>query len=185
MVAVNYLWNPINDNICNRSRQPTRLVISVGVSEMAFVPSARSKADPGDSWLYTGKVRFDSHAMPGEYQWVVFIHEGKVLDILDPFDGARSASGAPTVPHLLVPSEGWKGSGFPYMADLRWYMSDGLAPMSYDIEVDVDSRVAWTPNSRVTTNMPYAAIELKGKNRARWRVRARNELGTSEWSEYR
>ncbi len=139
------------------------------------------------SWWRYGRLQFPSESMPGDYQFLVFMTNGAVSSISDPFGGAMSADGTPTVPKQVVPAEGAVFDHYPRFVDVRWMPSAGDYPMRYEVDVESQSggTGAWRPMASIPVEQPYAAFGHVGANAGRWRVRAVNALGASTWSEWR
>lgn len=146
-------------------------------------------------WTY-GRIKFDSPVMPGEYDFQVGFVKGKVDSIDDPFDGQLSPDGVPTTPVPIVPQDKTVFAHYPRFVDLRWTLSSGEYPMTYDVAIesavdDIDvSHVELRPfkfdaDESLHTPIPYTTINYYGASTGRWRVRAKNRLGASAWSPYR
>ncbi len=142
------------------------------------------------SWKY-GHLEFADPSLPAD-TFVFSIDfepdSDRVFEIRDPFGGRFSKDGVPTVPRLLVPPDGSSWSHYPPLLDLRWEPSSGVYPIRYEVGLsDV------VPGSEEVAD--YVAVPLEicnvphhtiiGSPKGRWRVRAHNRLGRSEWSEYR
>lgn len=168
--------------------------VSIGMTERQVLdllgaPLARSAPNRGSAstamvlvtWDY-GYMRFDSDSFPEPFRCLVMFLNGRVETIIDPFDRAISSDGRPTVPKLLVPFDQAVFEHYPRFVDFRWTPSSGDPLVSYEVEVSTEN--IHTPELRSAT-MPYLAIAFSGKQAARWRVRARNSLGASDWSEGR
>lgn len=145
------------------------------------------------TWLY-GRIRFDAPMVPGEFTFYLYFLDGKLDSFGDPFGGRLSPDGIPTMPMLAVPVDKTTFEHFPRFVDLRWTPSSGEYPVSYEIEwatgrhEDDDaggSRVTYFGETTLHSQIPYAILEFGGANPGRWRVRAKNRLGTSDWSPYR
>ncbi len=139
------------------------------------------------TWWQYGRLAFPVESMPGDYQFLVFLTNGVVSAIEDPFGGAVSVDGAPTVPKQLVPAEGIVFDHYPRFVDARWMPSAGEYPMRYEVEVESKNggTGAWNPMMSMPVEQPYAAFGHVGANLGRWRVRAVNALGASAWSDWR
>ena len=70
---------------------------------------------------------------------------------------------------------------------MRWFASSGDYPIRYEVDVDtLYGSGKWSEGSYLNrVQHPYASHVHAGSNKGRWRVRAINEKGTSEWSNYR
>ncbi len=133
-------------------------------------------------WDY-GYVVLASQVMPLDLTFSVWFNKGRVIALEDPFHGSFSTNGAPSKPVLISPHDNEAFSHYPRIVDLRWYPVSGDYPVRYEIQVDTAAQLGWVPTTYESVE-PYAAIVLPGSNRARWRVRAKNNLGTGPWSEY-
>lgn len=145
------------------------------------VPNVTSDVTIASRWDY-GDRCFESVAFPEPFHFYILLIDGRVDEIVDPFDRAVSRGGIPTVPKQILPSDMAVFEHYPRFVDLRWTPSAGDLPLTYDIEVAVES--ANMPE-RYSATSPYLAIAFSGKQRGRWRVRARNPRGTSDWSGHR
>lgn len=142
------------------------------------------------SWSFAPLVPA-SVAFPKPLGLTLRLHKGKVRSIEDPFNGAVSADGKPTRPMPLAPADLPVYSHYPRVIDLRWYPAAGKYPMRYEIEITARGRNAMTGEDKdwgrptlYTSDVPYLAHLFVGAQQGRWRVRAVNALGTSEWSDY-
>jgi hypothetical protein len=176
-------------------------------------PLKEERNDDGSMLLY-GRLRYSSSAFPEPFVFYIGIEQNKVCSKSDPFDGHLSADGRPTVPRLTVPNDRSSFDHYPRFLDLRWNPSSGVYPMQYTVEwapgqlegrgggwfwgemkmrpVSPDKK----PNSEkqklvfpgeklLHTGVPYCVITFAGMSPGRWRVKARNAKGESEWSAYR
>lgn len=140
--------------------------------------------------------------------FTVSFENRQVFDFSDPFGGGQSilghkiearlsSDGRPTIPRLLTPYDNAEFTHSPPILDFRWLPSCGEYPLEYvvelttsDAEIDEASNTAtlvWLddrPLSRQVTS-PHLALNAPGGGRYRWRVKAKNRLGESDWSEYR
>jgi hypothetical protein len=131
----------------------------------------------GYTWHY-GTVVPKSQVMPEPYEFLVWFLMGRVSGTEDPFDGHFSADSLPTTPILIHPQDGEVFAHYPRFVDLRWYPSSGQYPMRYEIEID-------NALAEKATTEPYVSARVSGVTTVRWRVRAVNTKGTSDWSELR
>lgn len=151
--------------------------------------------DPNSFGLIYGRIKFDSPSMPDSFDFLVLINEGKVLQMGHPFGGDLSRDGKPTTPVLIYPRDRAKFDHFPRFVDLRWQPSSGKYPIEYAIEIqsgqyevrkaEKNAVLVYHNADDLVSELPYAAFSFGGKNPGRWRVRAKNELGESEWSDWR
>ena len=161
-------------------------------------PLHRQDADPTvSSYLWEfGHLEFAHPAIPsGGFGFLISFEFSthRVDEVWDPFDGQLSNDGVPTVPRLVLPHDDSQWNHFPRFLDLRWQPSSGRYPIRYEIEVSVGQDV-WEGSDVVsveyvalpsrTSDVPHHTISFVGKQEGRWRVRAENRLGQSEWSEF-
>lgn len=139
------------------------------------------------SWWQYGRLQFPGESMPVGYQFLVFLTNGTVSAIQDPFGGASSVDGAPTVPKQVVPVDAAVFDHYPRFVDARWMPSAGDYPMRYEVEIESQNggTGTWHPLASIPADQPYAAFSHVGANAGRWRVRAVNAVGTSGWSDWR
>jgi hypothetical protein len=99
-----------------------------------------------------------------------------------------AASIAPDVRLLPVQHASFKHS--PRFVDMRWEPSSGEYPMEYEIEVsngqydigyDANARFSYYVSAVHHSRLPHLSIAFEGSD-GRWRVRAKNRLGESDWS---
>jgi hypothetical protein len=128
-------------------------------------------------WLY-GRIKYDSPAFPRTYDFTLYFNQGRLAEKDDPFGGQLSPDGKPTTPFLILPVNGASFNHYPRFLDLRWYPSPGEYPMEYDLDVDLI-------DGPLHCRLPHAVLSFRGKGPGRWRVKARNRLGESDWSKYR
>jgi hypothetical protein len=149
-----------------------------------------------ESWRY-GRLEFISPQMPTDFSFSINLDDHKVVSSRDPFGGRLSLDGRPTTPALMLPYDHSKFDHGPMFVDTRWQPSCGEYPMEYRLELTFGhevyddrtrkARVKWYDAfPRVyESRIPYLAIVAPGENSCRWRVKAKNRLGESGWSEYR
>ena len=93
------------------------------------------------------------------------------------------------MPKLLTPPDRSQFSYYPRLVDLRWTPSAGDEPVAYEVELEIEAerqgRLQFRPERQWTTGIPYHPITFSGEQAGRWRVRARNQLGASDWSKFR
>jgi hypothetical protein len=136
-------------------------------------------------WVY-GRLRYDSPAIPDDYEFYLYFQDDVVSDIHTPFRGQLSPDGKPTTPVLLWPEKSATFNHYPRFIDLRWFPSSGVYPIDYDIEFKLDGvNDVLVPFKQLHSEIPHAAIQFPGMQFGFWRVQARNRLGQSSWSEYR
>lgn len=158
-----------------------------------------------ESWIY-GWLKLGDGELIRTFFRVAF-QDRKVFAFGDAFGGGRnrhdchvearlSRDGRPTAPRLLTPYDNAVFTHTPSIVDFRWLPSCGEYPLEYvveftasDVEIDAASGTAthvWLDDrpSRRSTKLPHIALNPSSE-RCRWRVRAKNRLGTSDWSKYR
>ena len=136
-----------------------------------------------------GWIKFRAAPHPHTYQFILgFDKDGKVLLKSDPFDNKLSMDGTPSKPELIIPQEQARFSHFPRVVDVRWNPCSGAYPMTYEAEVGS----AWPGTDNFEDrehsgrlDQPYFSLLFSGSQPGRVRVRARNDLGVSEWSDFR
>lgn len=148
------------------------------------------------SWVY-GRIDFKSSSVPWPDEFCVMFGNGRVLEKDNPFDAPLSTDGKPSVPRLIYPLPHATYQHYPRYLDLRWQPSSGQYPMHYlverqtgnDVFVERDGATVkerqWYQAMSFRVDIPYLLILFGGKNAGRWRVKAVNTLGESDWSEYR
>jgi hypothetical protein len=155
-----------------------------------------AKPDPFDrtsnvlyNWEY-GYLAPKSRVFPRPLVFTIRFLQGKVFCLEDPFNGTFSPDGTPTVPEPIWPENPPIFPHYPRWIDLRWYPSSGEYPMRYEVEIaelkfDGNPEVAdgWITQVQAS-DIPYLAAEFDGMGLGRWRVRAINDKGIGEWSDY-
>jgi hypothetical protein len=86
----------------------------------------------------------------------------------------------------MTPGDGTLYEHYPRYVDFRWYASSGDYPMKYEIQVDTqNSSGEWKiGKDLLRADIPYCSYVHSGASPGRWRVRAVNAKGKSDWSEY-
>jgi hypothetical protein len=165
-------------------------------------------------WHY-GEIIFHSFNTQGTFYYSVVFHEGRVRDICDPWNGSFSTNGSPTLPELILPEAEKTLDYYPRFMDFRWQPSSGIYPIDYEVTIQVlaDSNrelgesdglsqtemhePAAKPDSQIQreqvvletyryrTHDIYLPLTWLGMGPGRWRVRAVNDLGASDWSAWR
>ena len=148
------------------------------------------------SWVY-GQIDFQSPVAPSPYEFFIEFARGHVQRKAHPFPGPLSMDGKPTKPELIYPESGGTYDHYPRLLDLRWHLSSGKYPLHYEVEHQFANvhyekengqrkkQVVWSPASVVRLNLPHYVLVHAGSQPGRWRVKAVNEIGESEWSEFR
>ena len=124
---------------------------------------------------------------PRTYRFVVtFDREGKVWRTEDPFGGESSEDGIPLKPQIVAPQEEQVFSHYPRIMDFRWRPPAGEYPMKFELELGHEFRGHFTDQViRDDLESVYFCHSFSGATTGRVRVRAKNQKGTSEWSDYR
>ena len=129
------------------------------------------------SYTYAGNI----------VQFQIYYENGKVAYKRSPFENRKlSKDGKPTTPKLILPYDKAIFTHYPCVTDFRWFASSGEYPMSYKIQFDayINFRKKWHSSSGISITTHYASV-LGGYGKFRWRIKAINKLGESNWSEYR
>jgi len=148
---------------------------------------ARLRPNPdSDAGTYVwqwGHIKYQSPCMPGKFGFSVLFTDGKLVSFDDPFLAIPSLDGVPTMPQPRFPLDGTTFTGD--FCDLRWRPSSGKHPLRYDVETEVLDEFdgKWYPESRLSVDLPHAT-DSPHNVAYRWRVRATNPLGTSDWCEW-
>jgi hypothetical protein len=148
-------------------------------------------------WYY-GALPIASSLVPCQYRFTVFLHDRRVVETEQPFemtDLTVLKYPAPSNVSLITPEEGQKFEHFPRVADFRWQPAVGEYPMSYWIEIsveqpplvddsgqDVSTKPRYFCLGSTRTEVPYFCTELPGSQGYKWRVRAANRHGKSDWT---
>ncbi len=142
---------------------------------------------------------------PFDYSFIVQCDSDmRVESKIDPFGGRFSPDGRPMRPELIIPSNDLEFSHYPRILDVRWHPVAGKYPITYSVEIGylVAPLEATTPFpedwKRISPELdyqdevvepaleePYFCDSFVGACPGRVRVKAKNELGESDWSEYR
>jgi hypothetical protein len=169
--------------------------LKVGMTETDVEKLLGDPIEKNSSGLIYGRLEFDSPSVPQSFEFSIRIRDGKVLHWGHPFGGKLSPDGKPTKPMLIYPRDRSKFDHYPRFVDLRWSPSSGKYPIEYAIEIQSGQYelrggeekpvLVYHDADDLVSELPYAAFSFVGKNPGRWRVKAKNELGESEWSEWR
>jgi thiol-disulfide isomerase/thioredoxin len=170
-------------------------LLRTGMSEREVVkligePMQAKQANSGERVyvLQWGHVKYHSPCMPGGFAFLVLFANGKVERFGDPFGAPPSSDGIPTTPQPEFPLNGKAVHDIGRFVDYRWTPSSGKHPVSYDIEEQVDesfepNKRIWGARSLFSVDLPYVS-DTRPNQTFRWRVRAKNPLGASEWSQW-
>ena len=109
----------------------------------------------------------------------------------DPFAGRFSLDGVPLAPQIISPLDNSKFAHYPRVLDIRWIPSSGAYPMTYTVETG--HAIPHAPLPRVygqeicasELQAPHFVLSFCGSQPGRVRVKAKNALGESPWSEFR
>jgi len=142
------------------------------------------------SWDY-GYLTPKSVVFPIPLRFMIRFQHGKVFTIEDPFNGKFSRDGTPTIPDPIWTDFPPVYRHYPRWIDLRWYPAAGTYPMRYEVEIGllVSQGNAVVANDWRTivlaSDIPFVSSEFEAQGHGRWRVRAINEKGIGDWSDYR
>jgi hypothetical protein len=146
-----------------------------------------------NKWLLYGWLA-DTSLPPGTYEFSILYDENDhVLRKKDPFGGNLSEDGLPTRPAVLLPLAGSSFAHIPRILDLRWAPCSGQHPMAYDMEIGLGNATCFEEaefsenayDQQTVLKSTHVTIMFPGCQRGRFRIRAKNALGVSDWSEYR
>jgi hypothetical protein len=161
--VVEILGEPIDDPFRPRPKQVANSYFSFGWLGLLYIPNPRT------------------------YSFLVYFNrESKVQFTLDPFEGTSSEDGIPLKPLILIPQEHQVFSHYPRILDVRWRPPAGNYPMKFEIELGHSVRGNFT--DQVINNdldSVYFCHSFGGATGGRVRVRAKNQQGTSDWSDFR
>lgn len=181
--------------------------VQIGMSREEVVallgPPLDNKYRGGKTWLTDAHYSYGYLQMPmvphpRTYEFLVsFDGDGEVDGKIDPFNGRFSADGAPTSPEIIIPTDQTIFSHYPRILDCRWYPSSGVYPMTYTFELGVGD--SFDPeelpedfheefsDQEIETDLaiPFFMTGFVGAQSGRFRVKAKNKIGESDWSEYR
>jgi hypothetical protein len=144
--------------------------------------------------LRYGRLRFDSPSLPEPFDFIVALLDDKVIGVRDPFGGAVPTNGRPQTPILVLPDDKAVFKYYPAVVDFRWYPTPGLYPVEYVVDIEyavwITHPLAEAPGKGFEkakpriVSVPYLAT-LAPYAESRWRIKARNAVGESEWSDWR
>lgn len=124
------------------------------------------------------------------YRFLIgYVENERVFSKSDPFTGKLSLDGTPSKPEIIIPVSGTAFTHYPRVLDCRWYPSSGEYPITYTIEVSsaspLEPEIFYNPVELDTEiPIPFYMFNFVGSQPGRIRVKARNRLGESEWSDY-
>lgn len=164
--VVAHLGPPLDDKYSGAKSRPTDPYYSYGYLQMPMVPHPRT---------YRFLIGFDDN--------------GKVVAKIDPFNGTLSADGTPTSPEIVIPADRMVFSHYPRILDCRWSPSSGDYPMTYTFELGVGEPFGPEQfhNEVIETDLavPFFMTTFVGAQLGRFRIKAKNKFGESDWSDYR
>lgn len=162
--------------------------------EQDDVPPHRGDAPFRSRTVAYGRLRFRSPAVPGALRFQIEFQNGEVVAKADPFGGHLSRDGKPTVPVPIFPVEYTILDHHPRFLDTRWYPSSGEYPITYTVQVEyawfrdrgLNGKPIWLyePLDELASRLPHVAVQFMGMQPGRWRVRASNRLGESDWTDW-
>lgn len=148
------------------------------------------KARATDAYYSYGYLQMPMLPHPRTYSFLIgFDDEGKVFTKMDPFNHRFSVDGSPTSPEIIIPTDRTVFSHYPRILDCRWYPSSGVYPMTYTFELGFGQRLGpekfWDQEIETDLAIPFFMTDFMGAQPGRFRVKAKNKIGESDWSEYR
>ena len=166
------------------------------VTEILGQPRKDEYLAANQPYLSYGYIQLPFVPHPRTYRFLVgFDDHGHVFTKQDPFNGRFSVDGLPTTPELIVPADMQVFSHFPRVVDIRWFPVSGKYPVTYTVELgsfpfpELDGAprgVKWIDEVFESDLVsPYFVTSFGGACPGRIRVRARNDLGESNWSDSR
>lgn len=177
-----------------------KVIVGMSHAEVTRLLGAPSSIEPVDErhedHVY-GSLAFNSPAFPRSLEFVIMFSDGRVHQKEDPFGGTSSPRGLPTTPQLLLPKDNESLGHYPRFLDLRWQLSAGRYPVYYQVDVSHTAlplrEHSPSPTIEILNGIsdfpvvesPFLTTEFVGRGQGRWRVRAFNSLGASDWSEVR
>jgi hypothetical protein len=140
-------------------------------------------------WRY-GRLPVNDPSVPCGYLFNVYFHHGQVKMTEQPFDADDPTVlqfPKPSMPRLIYPSRMEKFHHYPRIVDFRWQPSVGAYPIRYCVDISVehqtvDGQIEEEPIEQIKVDIPYLCTGLPGKGRYRWRVKAKNTHGESDWT---
>ena len=143
-----------------------------------------------DPYYSYGYLQMPLVPHPRTYGFLIgFDDAGKVFTKIDPFNGRFSTDGSPTSPEIIIPADRAVFSHYPRILDCRWFPSSGLYPLKYIFELGAGQ--PFCPEQfhdeviESDLPIPFFMTTFGGAQPGRFRVKAKNRLGESDWSNYR
>jgi len=148
------------------------------------------KVSVSDPYYTYGYLQMPLLPHPRTYEFEIgFDDNDNVFAKIDPFNGRFSPDGLPTVPEMIIPTERAIFSHYPRILDCRWFPSSGVFPITYTVECgfgeSFESECFTDEEIESGLEIPFLIATFGGANTGRYRVKAKNELGESDWSDYR
>ncbi|MFN0195789.1 MAG: hypothetical protein ACKVT0_03540 [Planctomycetaceae bacterium] len=148
------------------------------------------KSRTNDSYYSYGYLQMPMVPHPRTYAFLIgFDKDGNVVTKIDPFNGRFSPDGLPTTPEIIIPVDDTVFSHYPRILDCRWFPSSGVYPMTYIIELGAGQPFGLNPiyDEEIVSDVPipFYMTTFVGGSPGRLRIKAKNEIGESDWSEYR
>ena len=164
--VVSQLGPPLDDEFLGGKSRPTDPYYSYGYLQMPMLPHPRT---------YDFLIGFDD--------------DGTVFTKIDPYNGRFSTDGSPTSPEIIIPTDRAAFSHYPRILDCRWFPSSGLYPMTYIFELGAGQPFGPEQfhGEEIESDLPipFFMTTFGGAQPGRFRVKAKNKLGESDWSDYR
>lgn len=141
-------------------------------------------------WHY-GALQFKSPSLPMAYQYTVYFSNGAVIAKIDPYGGGETMQGLPSVPLPIAPAD-MTYRHYPRIADFRWQPSASESDVTYVIELQQRQpgsaarrdQSDYRTISTLAASIPHVAVSLPADQTYRWRIKARNNIGDSAWTDY-
>jgi hypothetical protein len=147
------------------------------------------RAKPDDAYYSYGYLQMPMVPHPRTFSFLVgFDSQGTVFTKIDPFHGTFSENGKPSIPEIITPFAGATFSHYPRILDMRWYPSSGHYPITYAVEFGYCPREGTCYCDKlIESTLPFPSFitSFGGAQPGRFRIKAQNEFGESDWSDYR
>lgn len=165
------------------------------VTELLGQPREDEYLPSNSPYLNYGYIQLPFVPHPRSYCFSIGLDEqDTVFSIEDPFNGRFSKDGLPTTPELIMPNHSAVFSHYPRLVDIRWIPVSGIYPVTYCVELgwfpypelnNAPPELNWIDETIESDLVgPYLVTDYCGASPGRIRVKAKNELGESDWSEY-